>query len=78
MASKQVTRHAIHIQSHRLLIQQILLRLKNSDPRLIDEIYDSISDQLNSMEIRKSKAQKRFDAQVEAHIAELLSRPKQA
>jgi hypothetical protein len=76
-ASRQVTRHAVHIHSHHLLIQQILVQLKSINPKVIDEIYDQINDDLNSTHIRKTKRQKAFDAQVDAHIAALLSRPKQ-
>ena len=71
-ASKRVVRHAVNIEAHRLLIQQLVLQLRIANPKIVEEIYERTSAELQSHEA-KSKSKRAFDAKVDAHIAELLS-----
>lgn len=75
-ATEQITRHAVHIQAHRLLIQQMIIQLQSIQhvqPSTIQEIYDNISSKLQSQDDSKTEDLKRFEAKVDAHVAELLS-----
>ena len=47
-AAEQITRHAIHIQAHRLLIQQIIVQLHSIRPSIVQEIYERISSELQA------------------------------
>jgi hypothetical protein len=72
-ATEQITRHAVNIRAHRLLIQQILIQLQSVNPKIVREIYENISSQLLDQENGRSDDLKKFEAKVDAHIAELLS-----
>ena len=72
-ATEQVTRHAANIRAHRLLIQQILIQLLSINPKIVQEIYENIGSELLDQEDGRSDDLKKIDAEVGAHIAELLS-----
>jgi hypothetical protein len=72
-ANEQVTRHAVHIQAHRLLMQQMIIQLQTIKPSIVQEIYENISSELRDQHDCKTEDSKRFAAMVDAHIAELLS-----
>lgn len=69
-ATEQITRHAVNIRAHRLLIQQILIKLQSVNPKIVQEIYENISSELRDQENSRSDE---FEAKVDAHVAELLS-----
>jgi hypothetical protein len=70
-ASQQVYRHAVHIRSHRLLIQQIILQLRNLRPKIIDEIYENIASELEPGPLTEPGTAK-MNRAIDAHVAELL------
>jgi hypothetical protein len=72
-ATEQITRHAVNIRAHRLLIQQILIKLQSVNPKIVQEIYENISSELRDQENSRSDDFKKFEAKVDAHVAELLS-----
>jgi hypothetical protein len=72
-ATEQVTRHAVHIQAHRLLIQQMIIQLQSIKPSIVQEIYANVSSELQDQHASKTEDLKRFEAKVDAHVAELLS-----
>jgi hypothetical protein len=57
----------------RLIIQQILIQLQFVNPKIVQEIYENISSELLDQENGRSDDLKKRDAEVSAHIAELLS-----
>jgi hypothetical protein len=72
-ATEQITRHAMNIRAHRLLIQQILIKLQSVDPKIVQEIYENISSELRDQPNGRSDELQKFDAKVDACVAELLS-----
>lgn len=72
-ATEQITRHAVNIRAHRLLIQQILIQLQSVNPKIVQQIYENISFELRDQESSRSDDLKKFDAKVDEHVAELLS-----
>ncbi|MGO9686544.1 MAG: hypothetical protein ACLPTZ_28880 [Beijerinckiaceae bacterium] len=72
-ATEQVTRHAVHIQAHRLLIQQMIIQLQSIKPSIVQEIYANVNSELQDQHASKTEDLKRFEAKVDAHVAELLS-----
>ena len=72
-ATEQVTRHAVRIQAHRLLIKQMIIQLQTIKPHIVHEIYENISSELQDQHAGKTEDLKRFEAMVDAHVVELLS-----
>ncbi|MGB7097663.1 MAG: hypothetical protein WBD95_02700, partial [Xanthobacteraceae bacterium] len=70
-ATEQITRHAVNIRAHRLLIQQILIQLQSVNPKIVQQIYENISFELRDQESSRSDDLKKFDAKVDEHVAEL-------
>ena len=71
-ATEQITRHAVNIRAHRLLIQQILIKLQlctDNCPR------DLRKHQFRETPPRyqENSRSDEFEAKVDAHVAELLS-----
>lgn len=69
----EITRHAVHIRAHRFLIQQMILELQSIRPKIVAEMYERISSDLQAHEEVKTKDLITLDAKVDAHVAELLS-----
>jgi len=72
-ATQQITRHAVNIRAHRLLIQQILIQIQSVNPKIVPQIYENISSELRDSDINRSDDVKKFDAKVDEYVAELLS-----
>lgn len=72
-ATEQVTRHAVQIKAHRLLIQQMLIALQTIKPNIVSEIYENISSELLDQPNSKTEDLKRFEAKVDACVLEFLS-----
>jgi hypothetical protein len=51
----------------------MIIELQAIKPSIVQEIYENISSELRDQHAGKTEDLKRFEAKVDAHIAELLS-----